>query len=79
MQLYKALGFERLDCQEHGVPFRKWFISYLPVLFLLKLTCLRAARAEINLKLTGNRVGHRECHALSDWPWSAGLRMMFWC
>ena len=37
--------------REHGVPFRKLFISYLPVLFLRKLCCLEAGQfAQIPLK-----------------------------
>lgn len=36
---------------EYGVPFRKFFISYLPVLFLRKLCCLEAGQfAQIPLE-----------------------------
>ena len=39
------------DAIEYGVPFRKLFISYLPVLFLRKLCCLEAGQfAQIPLK-----------------------------
>ena len=41
----------RPSAQEYGVPFRKLFISYLPVLFLRKLCCLEAGQfAQIPLK-----------------------------
>lgn len=41
----------RPHAQEYGVPFRKLFISYLPVLFLRKLCCLEAGQfAQIPLK-----------------------------
>ncbi len=29
---------------ENGVPFRKWFVSYFPVLFLRKLCCPEAGQ-----------------------------------
>ena len=39
------------SAEEYGVPFRKLFISYLPVLFLRKLCCLEAGQfAQIPLK-----------------------------
>ena len=42
---------EKYDPMEYGVPFRKLFISYLPVLFLRKLCCLEAGQfAQIPLK-----------------------------
>lgn len=53
-----AAGEDRLrrhnrqcSAREYGVPFRKLFISYLPVLFLRKLYCLEAGQfAQIPLK-----------------------------
>lgn len=61
---------------EYGVPFRKLFISYLPMLFLRKLCCLEASQFEqIPLKYTALQ-RHFKCRiskVLAEIPCDRGL------